>query len=163
MIFLLKIFCINLIITNHSISATLITQNFKSAVSEILIEALASQLSFNNSTVNSNQFLENLANHGCWCSKILYNYDQINNNNDVSSGSNRLSFFQLGGSEPIDAIDEICMDWHRARRCNDEFSGGSCFEYDEINNGLHYSFSNSTCYDDVSDKKCLYAQRSEMI
>jgi len=49
--------------------------------------------------------------HGCFCAKL--------------DNTNPYAEF-LGGTTPVDALDEICRDWLRARNCNDNLVGGSC-------------------------------------
>lgn len=49
--------------------------------------------------------------HGCFCAKL----DNTNPNLD-----------DLGGTTPLDTLDEICRDWLRARNCNDNLVGGTC-------------------------------------
>lgn len=49
--------------------------------------------------------------HGCFCAKM-----------DVTNPY--MEF--LGGTTPVDTLDEICRDWLRARNCNDNLVGGSC-------------------------------------
>lgn len=49
--------------------------------------------------------------HGCHCAKL-----------DATNPFGE----HLGGSTPVDELDEICRDWLRARNCNDNLVGGSC-------------------------------------
>ena len=55
--------------------------------------------------------VDSILSHGCHCAKL----DVNNPYPDV-----------LGGSTPVDALDELCRDWLRARNCNDNLVGGSC-------------------------------------
>jgi len=55
--------------------------------------------------------VDSVLSHGCHCAKL--------------DASNPFAE-NLGGSTPVDALDEICRDWLRARNCNDNLVGGSC-------------------------------------
>ena len=55
--------------------------------------------------------VDKLLEHGCFCGKL----DNTNPSLD-----------HLGGTTTVDALDEICRDWLRARNCNDNLIGGSC-------------------------------------
>lgn len=55
--------------------------------------------------------VDDILSHGCFCAKL----DNTNPN-----------FANLGGTTPLDELDEICRDWLRARNCNDNLVGGSC-------------------------------------
>merc|ERR1712048_24001 len=61
-----------------------------------------------------------IVDHGCWCAKL-----------DPMSESS-----MLGGSTPIDEMDEICRRWFVARHCNDDLDGGSCRAYKIADNYL---------------------------
>lgn len=63
------------------------------------------------STISDSTTLNNILNHGCWCAKI-----SNPNNND------------LGGSQPVDELDNLCKQWFTMRNCNDQHQGGSCFD-----------------------------------
>ena len=54
---------------------------------------------------------EDVASHGCWCAKL----DPFHGN-----------LTMLGGSTPLDELDEICENWFKTRHCNDRLPGGSC-------------------------------------
>ena len=58
---------------------------------------------------------ETIVNHGCWCGKL---------------NNNHLYPELLGGSQPVDELDEICRDWFMCRHCNDKLVGGSCNDGD---------------------------------
>ena len=59
----------------------------------------------------SQQYLDNISQHGCWCAKLDKN--------------NPFKEF-LGGPETVDDLDEICKLWFQARNANDRLSGGFC-------------------------------------
>lgn len=94
-----------------------IIQNFNFAGLSVLSEL------FNNSTTNVYQ----LINHGCWCSKI----------DPTRSTQN------LGGSNTVDSIDEICKSWFQCRHCNEYLVGGECYQIDDIENYM-YQIEGST-------------------
>lgn len=49
--------------------------------------------------------------HGCWCAK----FNQYHPNKSF-----------LGGSAPMDYLDEICREYFKCRNCNDKLDGGEC-------------------------------------
>lgn len=93
--------------------------------------------------------------HGCHCAKL----DATNPFGD-----------NLGGSTPVDALDEICRDWLRARNCNDNLVGGSCendresmrtgaFTLDIVDSNFQISncgFTNTDCEEDTCAIDLVY-------
>ena len=61
------------------------------------------------SSVSSPKLPENswqkITTHGCWCSKM-----------------NNLELPYTGGDITVDQLDQICKDWHVARRCNNDIN-----------------------------------------
>ena len=88
---------------------------------------------------NENLF-DKLSNHGCWCSKILNN----NNNNQGNI---------LGRLQPQSELDKICHSWHQARKCNDKFEGGKCYNYTD--SASSYQLVDHEIPSDIEDEKNL--------
>jgi len=61
--------------------------------------------------IKNDTFANQLFNHGCWCSKLV---DPTN--------------IELGGTEAVDELDQICKEWAKARKCLVS-SGGVCENY----------------------------------
>lgn len=74
--------------------------------------------------LNDTVLVDEVFNHGCFCSKIY----QWNDKN------------VRGGHVSSDDFDEICKNWFRCRECNDKHIGGSCKDggYDPHTNSLEY-------------------------
>ena len=85
---------------NLALSAYEIPQNKDLAFKSILDFKLGEQTS------------TQITNHGCWCSKMIAT--------DEPTPSGKHS----------DGLDLICKNWIKARRCNDQLNGGSCFMTD---------------------------------
>jgi hypothetical protein len=93
--------------------------------------------------------------HGCHCAKL-------DSTNPFAE--------HLGGSTPVDALDEICRDWLRARNCNDNLVGGSCeadresmrtgaYTMDIVSNNYPISncgFTTTDCEADTCDIDLVY-------
>ena len=77
---------------------------------------------------------EDVASHGCWCAKL----DPFHGN-----------LTMLGGSTPLDELDEICENWFKTRHCNDDLVGGSCYNLDPITQAQNYYYQ--VQYDDDDD------------
>jgi len=95
-----------------------ITQNFVESANEILNFLLGN-------SAGGLEFMDNILSHGCWCSRL----DQLANKSI------------LGGSSPVDEIDEICKEWFMTRHCNDNLDGGTCFGLNNID--FTYQLDNS--------------------
>ena len=81
--------------------------------SGLVMQEYASDLlgSFMTSAGYDSTDVDAIVNHGCWCGKLNLFHPHY-------------SF--LGGSEPVDELDELCKDWFQTRHCNDKLEGGSC-------------------------------------
>lgn len=87
-----------------------------------------------------------LYDHGCFCSKIF----------DITSDYMDKSL--RDGNVPVDALDEICMNWMRARECDCNFPGGDCHLVDKRNR--YYESSDCQSLADVCEKSlCLIDEK----
>ena len=78
----------------------------------------------------SQVYLDNIAQHGCWCAKLDKN--------------NPFKEF-LGGPDTVDDLDEICKLWFQARNANDRLSGGFC-RNEPWKKQVNYHFSSRPRY-----------------
>ena len=78
----------------------------------------------------SQEYLDNITQHGCWCAKLDKN--------------NPFKEF-LGGPDTVDDLDEICKLWFQARNANDRLSGGFC-RGEPWKEQISYSFSSQPNY-----------------
>lgn len=99
-------------------ASTDIVHNFNFAVPSIL-----------NFVLNNQDLLNKIKNHGCWCSKMDPNRSNVN----------------LGGSNTVDPLDEICKTWSECRHCNDDLTGGECDGIDDIENYYYQIDSQGNC------------------
>jgi len=88
----------------RGINGDLYTQNglyLKTYASQVLAEWVD----------NDGDVLDAILSHGCYCAKL-----------DRTNGFAQF----LGGTSPLDELDEICKGWLMTRNCNDNLVGGSC-------------------------------------
>lgn len=82
------------------------------------------------------EIYDQFINHGCWCSRLGATQDPI-------------ILSQLGGPTTIDDLDQLCKSWFKARNCNKNFPGGSCFDLGLSQaNDMEYEidFTSETCH-----------------